>query len=114
MTWLNENWLPLLIGGVLLFFMLRGRGTMGCGMGGHGTHGSARTDSQREGDHASGQMIDPVSREAVPADGAVSSVYRGRIYRFASRENRDRFEAAPERFATPQHVDGGQRRHRGC
>ena len=114
MTWLNENWLPLLIGGVLLFFMLRGRGTMGCGMGGHGTHGGARSDLQREDDHASGQMIDPVSREAVPADGAVSSVYRGRIYRFASRENRDRFEAAPERFAASQQVDSGQRRHRGC
>jgi YHS domain-containing protein len=125
MTWLSENWLlVLLIGGVLIFLMRRGGmgGGMGCGMGGHGSHDSAKHGSHdsaqhgshRGGDHADAQKIDPVSREPVADDGAISSVYRGRIYRFASRENRDQFEAAPERFATPQEADAGQRRHRGC
>jgi YHS domain-containing protein len=116
MTWLSENWLlVLLIGGVLIFLMRRGgMGGMGCGMGGHGSHDSAQHGSHRGGDHADSQKIDPVSREPVADDGAISSVYRGRIYRFASRQNRDQFEAAPERFATPQEADAGQRRHRGC
>ncbi|ODV10053.1 MAG: hypothetical protein ABT20_09205 [Rubrivivax sp. SCN 70-15] len=114
MTWLSENWLPLLIGGGILLFMLRGRGMMGCGMGGHGSHGSTQHGSHGRDDGAKREAIDPVSREAVAGDGAISSVYRGRIYRFASRENRDQFEAAPERFATAQQVGDDQRRHRGC
>ncbi len=114
MAWLSENWWLVLVIGGLLLFMFRGGGMAGCGMGGHGSHGDARHGSRRSDAHGDGRMIDPVSREAVTDDGAISSVYRGRIYRFASRENRDQFEAAPERFATPEQVDDGQRRHRGC
>lgn len=48
---LQANWLWLLLGGGLLWFLFR-RG--GCGMGGHGSHGldSSRTMSVSDDQHA--------------------------------------------------------------
>lgn len=43
--------------------------------------------------------IDPVNAEPVRTDKAPTSLYRGKIYYFASKENRGRFEAAPQEFA---------------
>ena len=67
--------------------------------------------------------IDAVSGEAVRTGQALSSVYQDKIYYFASKENRERFEAAPQQFAQnaaghpaaaphpPQHA---ARRRGGC
>lgn len=44
-------------------------------------------------------VIDPVSGEAVRSAQALTSIYQDRIYYFGSKENRDRFEAAPQEYA---------------
>ncbi len=100
MAWLSENWLYLLLLLGVVALVSR-RGGMGCGlmgMGGH-RHGGAR-------DGASD--VDPVSGEPVSGDGAAVALYRGRLYHFNSRENRDLFEAEPARFVPP----GGPQCHR--
>ena len=97
MNWLSENWIWLLfVIGIL--FMMR-RGGMGCGIG---RFRSGQDESTGGHDHAEPPSTarDPVSNQAVDSTAVVTSVYRGKIYRFTSRENRDRFEAEPERYAT--------------
>lgn len=54
--WIGANWIWILLGIGVLWFMFR-RGGMGCGMGGHGTH-----------DHS-----EPSEKE-FPPGGAASSV----------------------------------------
>lgn len=95
MAWLGQNWIYiLLVIGVI--FMMR-RGGMGCGPGAvrhhHGEHGEDVSQPEAESN------TDPVSGQTVGPQAAVTSVYQGRIYYFASRENRDRFEASLEQFA---------------
>lgn len=66
--------------------------------------------------------FDPVSRRAVTVGGApVSTVFQGRAYYFESRENRDAFEANPEKYlagspAASQLIGSADRprRRRGC
>ena len=43
--------------------------------------------------------VDPVSREAVRIGQALTSLYDGKVYFFSSKENRERFEAAPQQYA---------------
>jgi YHS domain-containing protein len=43
-------------------------------------------------------LVDPVSRSALPAATAIASVHQGRIYYFENRTNRDAFEIEPEKF----------------
>ena len=43
-------------------------------------------------------LIDPVSQRALPATTAIATVYRGLIYYFEDRANRDAFEADPEKY----------------
>ena len=96
MAWLGQNWIYiLLIIGVI--FMMR-RGCMGCGLGG----GRHRHDGHGESEHhpESVSNTDPVNGQVVGPQTAVTSVYQGRTYYFASRENRDRFEATPQQYAT--------------
>lgn len=99
MEWLTQNWIWLLLL-VGVVFMMR-RGGMGCGhMGGHSRHGVQTPPESEPGSRAdTAALTDPVSGQAVDPGRAVSSAHRGRIYYFASRENRDRFEQAPERYA---------------
>ncbi len=86
---------------------------MGCGMGGHAArHGSPPGPRDNEMP-SQGPPSDPVSNEPVPNEDAVATVYRGKVYRFASRENRDRFEAAPEQFAKATAGDPLPQRHKG-
>ncbi|HEX8011485.1 MAG TPA: YHS domain-containing protein [Casimicrobiaceae bacterium] len=80
------------LGGVL--------GGMGHG-GGHGGssgHGGQH-DDQRQPSNPPEAAIDPVNGAAVRTADALTSVYQGTIYYFASKENRDRFEAAPQEYA---------------
>lgn len=111
MEWLGQNWVfILLVVGAILWMSRMSRGGMGCGHGGgghsHGGHG--------EGGHPpeAGPNIDPVNGQAVDPQTAVTSVYQGRTYYFATRENRDRFEAAPEQYAVKPQEGHGQRH--GC
>lgn len=43
--------------------------------------------------------VDPVSGETVRTGQALTSLYEGKVYYFASKENRERFEAAPQQYA---------------
>jgi YHS domain-containing protein len=43
--------------------------------------------------------IDPVSGDPVSTARALTSFHQGRVYYFANKENRDRFEASPEEYA---------------
>lgn len=137
MDWLAQNWIwiALAVGG--LFFMTR---VGGCGIGnsgGHHRHGASQ-------DHVDGHVhdmrdmspkavssqaatpFDPVSRRGLTAgDGSIASVYHGRAYYFEDRDNRDAFEAEPEKYLANTkvlgepvggaHIDAEhpQRRH-GC
>ena len=90
----------------LFFLMMR----FGCGahvMGhGHGEHGATDTappgDRESMGWVAPKTDIDPVCRKTVNTDTAKSAVYAGTVYYFCSNEDRDRFEADPQRYVGRQ------------
>jgi len=99
----------------------------GMGHGGHGDHGDHRGDDEDRTRPVSQPpveaAIDPVSGSAISTAGAITSIYQGQAYYFASKENRDRFEAAPQDFAGKVQgvpIGGGERaerprrRRRGC
>jgi YHS domain-containing protein len=99
MEWLSQNWLwVLLMIGVVV--MMR-RGGMGCGfMGGRPSRDGRPTSDHEHPPHTEATgTLDPVSGSPVNPEGAVSSGYQGRLYYFASRENRDLFEQSPQRYA---------------
>ena len=119
MEWLSQNWVYLLALAGVVFMMTRGG--MGCGMGSHrgrsergqGGHGSG----DRDDGQASTPTTDPVSGRPVDPQAAVATVYRGRNYYVESRENRDRFEAAPGHYAaalSPGHGGSGRGHGGGC
>lgn len=117
MNWLSQNWVWVVLAIGAAFYFLRGglgghAGGHGGGLGGlfggmgHGGHGGGGG----HGDHgeqpdlpaasdAPEAAVDPVGGEAVRTAQALTSVYQGKIYYFASKENRDRFEAAPQEYA---------------
>ncbi|MBE0624458.1 MAG: YHS domain-containing protein [Burkholderiales bacterium] len=94
-------------------------GHAGYGHGGRGAQSARGATSNRP---TPGATIDPVNGKPVRTDKALTTLYRGSIYYFASRENRDRFEAAPQDYA-PRFAGGRvdsdgtvdhQTRRRGC
>lgn len=117
MEWLQQNWINLLVlVGVILFLRFSG---MGCGFGARHVRPQHSLDRQPHADTPveSASTTDPVSRRPVDPMSAVATVYQGRAYYFESRENRDRFEAAPDQYATAA-SDGekapGHDPHGGC
>ena len=119
MEWLAQNWIWIAF--VVGMLLLMRRGGMACGMGGGHTHrGDMPNHQQEKGDggqvDAARQPKDPVSGEAVNAETAPNSLYRGRVYYFASRENRDTFEASPAQYASAGGEPMGEQRHHrhGC
>lgn len=90
----------------LFFVMMR----FGCGahvMGhGHGQHGGKDAAASADNDSmrwvAPATDIDPVCRKTVNTDTAKSTVYAGKVYYFCSNEDRDRFEAAPQRYVASE------------
>lgn len=118
MEWLTQNW--IFVAAAVGIFLLMRRGGMGCGHAGGGHHGGTSPHSHQNG-HGDGssagpveQAIDPVSGKPVDMGRAVTAMYRGAPVYFESRENRERFEAAPEQFPIPQAAPARQRRHGGC
>jgi YHS domain-containing protein len=110
MNWLLQNWIwvALAIGAALFFSgAMRGHAGHGAGLGGlaggmgHGGHDIGHGADRGDPPAAGGPQaaVDPVGGAAVRTSGALTSVYQGRIYYFSSRENRDRFEAAPQEYA---------------
>ncbi|HEX5683203.1 MAG TPA: YHS domain-containing protein [Ideonella sp.] len=122
MDWLTQNWGYLLMLVAVIVFMRFGG--MGCGIGGRRAR-SPHGTTQRGGEDVPGGLpsepspsTDPVSQRMVDPATAVATVYQGRAYYFESRENRDRFEAAPQAYAGPKPAAHGERRHKhhggGC
>lgn len=138
---LTQNWTWILIAiAVAAFFLLRrvnrhgGFGQSGHGHGGfdlggnHGHHHHRHSNDADRRDVPWPQqppetVVDPVSGAAIRTADAITSVYQGRAYYFASKENRDRFEASPQNYANKVQgipiggEDGAgraRRRHRGC
>lgn len=116
MDWLTQNWVwvALAIGAGVYFFrgglgshagahggMLAGTGHGGHGgeggVGGHG--GPPQNRAPAAPANAPQAAVDPVGGEPVRTEQALTSLYQGKIYYFASKENRDRFEAAPQEYA---------------
>lgn len=117
MEWLTQNWTYLLLlVGVILFMRFGG---MACGFGGRRAH-PAHGPGQQEGHDGTVEpapSTDPVSRRVVDPKSAVATIYQGRAYYFESRENRDRFEATPDQFASAPGDDQkapGHHHHGGC
>lgn len=111
MQWLTQNWMWIVFAiGILL---LMRRGGMGCGMGGHGhAHGDSQHEEQH---HVDSRPKDPVSGDEVNPETAVNVLYQGRVYYFTSRENRDTFEASPDRYAQATSGRDSHHHHRhGC
>jgi YHS domain-containing protein len=103
MDWLTQNWIYLVMLAAVVLFMAR-RGVMGSAMGTH--HGQPPQADER---------IDPVGGEQVPPGVSIVAAYQGRRYYFVSRENRERFEAAPHRYAPVPHAQHSRDgRHGHC
>ena len=111
MDWLSQNWVWVAVAiGVAFYFL---RGSLGAHAGGHG---GGLLEGMGHGGHAGGgghgeppdsramanapeAAVDAVSGAALRTAQALTSLYQGKIYYFASKENSDRFEAAPQDYA---------------
>ncbi len=95
MEWLSQNWIWIVVAIGGLYFMTRMHG-MGSGMG----HAMGRGDSPpANGGTGSTTVFDPVSRRMIaPGGSSISAVYHGRAYYFETKEDRDAFEADPEKY----------------
>ncbi len=102
MDWLSQNWIWIALAVGAFYFMTRmgGHGMGGFGMGGSMRHsyGGGRDVGPADGGTGPRAAVDPVSKHAVAGGTAISSVYRNQAYYFETRENRDAFEAAPEKY----------------
>ena len=95
--------LSFLLFAALFFFMMR----FGCGShvghGGHAGHdgGTGSPDPGRGGGSGATPTtnVDPVCGMRVDADMGYTKMYRGKAYRFCSRDCLDKFEADPDKFA---------------
>lgn len=124
MDWIFQNWIWIVLAIAAFFFMTR-MGGRGIGRSAHHSHGTAQDGPPSDVGAGPRSVIDPVSRQPVSGSSSISSVYRDRAYYFASRENREAFEAAPEKYLSGiaasgqpidnQHADEHPHRHRhGC
>ena len=138
---IGQNWIWIVLIVAFVGFHLFGHGRHRHGFGGgghshggieglgglgHGSHGHAGHGDDAQSGPGSPQVdvaIDPVGGSAISTAGAITSVYQGKAYYFASKENRDRFEAAPQDFAgkaqgapmeSEENVERGRHRHGGC
>lgn len=111
MDWLSKNWIWIVFA-LGVFLMLRHHGGLGRMRRSHQygeTNGGTAFDNRE-------RLKDPVSGEQVDPASSINSTYQGHTYYFRSRENRDKFEAAPAQYATASATAGDTHRHRrhGC
>jgi YHS domain-containing protein len=99
-----------LIFALLFFLMMR----VGCGAHvGHGHHGGHDDQQAGPGGVGGGSLmasVDPVCGMRVEGDTGYARMYRGAAYRFCSRDCLDKFDAAPDQYATR---DAGTGAHGG-
>jgi len=76
--------------------------------GSHAGNRSGVADSANDRKSGALDLIDPVSRQVVPAGAAIASVHRGQVYCFEDRANREAFEAAPEKHLAGSQLVGQQ------
>ncbi len=115
MEWLTQNWIYLLLlAGVMLFMRFGGAGCGFAGRRARPAHGPDHLGGAN-GPVENAEATDPVSRRAIDPKTAVATVYQGRAYYFETRENRDRFELAPDQFvnAPGDGRDAVAHRHHG-
>src|SRR5216117_2075938 len=124
MNWLSQNWVWVVLATAVIAYLLhRNRTQHGgsldsmtggishtSGLGDHHDHDRGADTSGSPGYRTAqadtpGAEIDPVTGTSVQISAALTSIYGGRVYYFASSENRARFEAAPEQFVRGE---GGQ------
>jgi YHS domain-containing protein len=99
MQWITQNWIWIVVAIGVFYFMTRMPG-MGRSMGSM-RRGYGRDSGAPPADRGTGSntAFDPVSRRAVTTGGsAISAVYHDRAYYFENREDRDAFEAEPEKY----------------
>lgn len=91
----------LVMWALLFVFMMRfGCGAHVMGHTHHRHHGRNPHQTSKPG--APAEAIDPVCGMKVSTSSAKSSVHRGHAFFFCSADCRDRFEAAPDNFASVQ------------
>lgn len=119
MSWLSQNWLLIAMAVGIIYLMPR----MGCGGGHRHSHHSDGEPEKAGSDSSQPQQFDPVSGHwfSPAASAPIASVHQGQTYYFESRENREAFEAAPEKFAAIAREAGVRpqehrphRHHHGC
>lgn len=99
MEWLSQNWIWLAVVAVGLYFMTRMHGMGGMGHATGRGCGSEGDGSPTDRGASSRTVFDPVSRKMIAAGGpTISTVYHDRAYYFENREDRDAFEADPEKY----------------
>ncbi len=113
MEWLAQNWIWIVF--AIGIFLLMRHGGIGHGFGGHSHHSHHSHEDYDRTDDMDRRLKDPVSGEPVDPERAINSTYQGRVYYFASRENRDKFEASPAQYASAagSYQEHHHRRH-GC
>lgn len=94
MNWLSQNWIWIVVAVAFLFLMRRG-GLAGCGMGHSHGGGHREHDTGSRSDKSN----DPVSGREVDTQHAITAYYGGRVFYFESPGTRQRFEAAPGKYA---------------
>lgn len=97
MDWLSQNWIWIALAVGAIFFMTR-MGGYGMGRSMRRSQGSGQTGPSPDVAAGPRTMFDPVSKHSVVGGAPISSIYRDRAYYFENRENRDAFEAAPEKY----------------
>ena len=91
----------LLIAGLFVVMMRFGCGSHVMGHGhGHRRRGDSSHAPGTDRGSAPAQDKDPVCGMTVETASAKSSLYDGRAYYFCSNDCRDKFEAAPQRYAS--------------
>ncbi|MBN8904777.1 MAG: YHS domain-containing protein [Rhodospirillales bacterium] len=127
MAWLSQNWIWI-VGAIALFLFMSRMGGCGMGRSRRSPEHSDRIDDRTPitNDQGFRPVSDPVSGHSLASTGArISSVYHDRAYFFESAENRNEFEAHPEKYAGSSSDPGvpvgaapsDQRQrhhHRGC
>ncbi|MFG1316425.1 MAG: hypothetical protein B7Y12_11210 [Rhizobiales bacterium 24-66-13] len=105
MDWISQNWIWIALAIGAFFFMTR-MGGRGMGRSARHSHGSGQDGPPSDAGAGPRSVLDPVSRQSVSGSSSISSVYRERAYYFESRENREAFEADPEKYLTGMAASG--------
>ena len=107
----------LLWAGVFVVMMRFGCGSHIFGHGGHGhghEHGDTGSTATGGGAAFPEDAKDPVCGKTLKTAAAKSSAYGGRVYYFCSATCRDKFEAAPNRYAAAGAGSPAKEHHHAC